>query len=208
MKFTTSPEYADKTLLTYVYCMTEDGQLVRAPSPCPKRQEQPPSRHLRLTDRSTCCAMFTTPNEECSENSAFEPRLLQAAPVLADRTYPASENAGVRGRRAARSHRSKPSSRQERHGYVEPVTVDYQSVYQDPDECCTKQTDPEDYQEETSVTSPSSKAVEESKREVSRPLALINSVSSSSVDPFATYPSAFPPELINSCLSYRGYQTA
>lgn len=108
-------------------------------------------------------------------------------------------------RLATRSHRSKQSLRVERHGYVEPVTVDYQSVYQDPDECCTKQTDPEDYQEET--TASSSNTVEESEREVSWPLALTNSVSSS-VDPFATYPSAFPPELINSCLSYRGCQSA
>jgi hypothetical protein len=69
----------------------------------------------------------------------------------------------------------------------------------------TEQVSPEDRQENAFAASLSNNVVEQSDEDVSYPLALIDPFYYRSFDPFAIYPSAFPPELVNSCIMYRKY---
>jgi hypothetical protein len=63
----------------------------------------------------------------------------------------------------------------------------------------------EDYDEEIQTASISNNAMEQIDRGMSCPLVLMDALSSGSLDPFATCTSAFPPEIVNSCLAYRKY---
>jgi hypothetical protein len=63
----------------------------------------------------------------------------------------------------------------------------------------------EDYDEEIQTASISNHAMEQIDLGMSCPLISMDALSSGSLDPFATCTSAFPPEIVNSCLVYRKY---
>jgi hypothetical protein len=120
-------------------------------------------------------------------------------------TCPTSEYTSARVRPTAQSHFLKQRWWEQESCYLGPATGDCQSEYQDHDGCCTEQACSEDCPGSAFAASLSNNVVEQSDQGILCPLALIDTSYSGPLDPFATYPSTFPAEMVNSCLMYRKY---
>ena len=81
--------------------------------------------------------------------------------------------------------------------YICPITDRCQSDYQGHDECYTGQGVIGDHERGNLAISMSNKIVNHVNQCMPSPLAPIDSVYFGSLDPFATYSSVFPPEMIN-----------
>lgn len=114
-----------------------------------------------------------------------------------------SQHAGARVRLTAPSNLSKRWLCQDESHYIGPVTSHCQTACLDYDGCCSETVSREDCQESASTASLSNNVVHQSNQDASSPLPLIDPFYSGPLDPFATYPSVFPPEIVNSCLVYR-----
>ena len=95
--------------------------------------------------------------------------------------------------------------RQEMSCYICPTTDLCQSEYQGHDGCCTEQDVTGDHERGNLAILTSNKIANQINQGIPNPLAPIDSVYFGSLDPFATFSSVFPPEVINSCLMYRKY---